>query len=198
MKSTAATSIVHLCVWAGDANRARDLAGSHYPGIEISEFPHRTLRVSGFAQRIQLLRGLRGRAIIFYFESLQDFKHRQVLGCFHLLHRCQETVLCDKNGQWESIRTMHILRSVPGALLSILLDAKTVVFWWCYLKLKLKRAAPVDYATAGDPEVAYLIPTPANMGSAGGAISHIRGFLHGLKAAGVTCGVFSGAALAQD
>jgi glycosyltransferase involved in cell wall biosynthesis len=198
MKSTAATNIVHLCVWAGDANRARDLVGSHYPGIEIREFPHRKLRVSGFAQRIRLLRGFKSRALIFYFESLQDFKHRQVLGCFHLLHRCQETVLCDKNGQWESIRTMNILRSAPGALLSILLDAKTVVFWWCYLKLKLQRAAPFDHATAGDPEVAYLIPTPANLGSVGGAMSHIRGFLHGLKAAGVTCRVFSGTALAQD
>jgi glycosyltransferase involved in cell wall biosynthesis len=93
---------------------------------------------------------------------------------------------------------MDILRSTPGALLSILLDAKTVVFWWCYLKFKLKRTAPVDYATAGDPEVAYLIPTPANMGSVGGAISHIRGFLHGLTAAGVRCRVFSGTLLAQD
>lgn len=198
MKSTAAASIVHLCVWAGDAKRARALVANRYAEIEISEFPHRRLRVSSFAQRIRLLRGLQGRAIVFYFESLQDFKHRQVLGCFHLLHRCQETVLCDKDGQWESIRTMDILRSVPGALLSILVDAKTVVFWWCYLKLKLKRVAPVDYAPAGDPEVAYLIPTPANMGSVGGAISHIRGFLHGLKAAGVQCRVFSGTILAQD
>src|SRR5271156_4494663 len=159
MKSSAAANIVHLCVWVGDAKRARDLVESHYPGIGISEFPHRKLRVSGFAQRIRLLRGLHGRAIVFYFESLQDFKHRQVLGCFHLLHRCHETVLCDKHGHWESIRNVDILRSAPGALLSILRDAKTVVFWWWYLALELKRAAPVDQATGGDTEVAYLIPT---------------------------------------
>ena len=35
--------------------------------------------------------------------------------------------------------------------------------------------------TNGDPEIAYLIPSPASMGSGGGAISHIRGFLYGLK-----------------
>ncbi len=198
MKSTAALNIVHLCVWAGDAKRARALVENCYPGTGISEFPHRSLRVSNFAQRVRLLRGLQGRAIIFYFESIKDFKHRQVLGCFHLLHRCQETVLCDKDGQWESIRTMDILRSAPGVLLSLLRDAKTVVFWWCYLKLKVKWAAPVDDASAGSPEVAYLIPTPANMGSAGGAISHIRGFLNGVKTTGVTCRVFSGNLLAQD
>jgi glycosyltransferase involved in cell wall biosynthesis len=93
---------------------------------------------------------------------------------------------------------MDSLRSAPGTLLSILRDAKTSVFWWWYLALKLKRGAPVDLSTGGDTEIAYLIPTPADMGSVGGAISHIRGFLYGLKAAGVECRVFSGTALAQD
>ena len=51
---------------------------------------------------------------------------------------------------------------------------------------------------SGNPQVAYLIPTPADLGSAGGAISHIRGFLYGLKAGGKSCRVFSGTALAQD
>jgi glycosyltransferase involved in cell wall biosynthesis len=176
------------------------LVESHYPETDIREFPPRKLRISGFRQRIRLLRSIEGRAIVFYFESLQDFKHRQVIGFFHLLHGCKETVLCDGNEQWESIQTIGILGSVPGALLSILLDAKAVAFWWFYLQFKLRSAAPVDLAIEGFPvtEVAYLIPTPANMGMVGGAISHIRGFLHGLKAAGVDCRVFSGTALAQD
>jgi len=198
MKSTEAAGIVHLCVWEGDANRARDVVKTHYSGIEISEFPHRKLRVSGFAQKVRLLRGLRGRAIIFYFESLQNFKHRQILACFQLLHRCRETVLCDKNGHWESIRSRDLLRAAPGVLLSILRDATTIVFWWPYLQLKLKRAAPIDHAIGSDKEMLYLIPTPASFGSVGGAISHIRGFLYGLKTASEDCRVFSGTPLAQD
>ncbi len=92
-----------------------------------------------------------------------------------------------------------ILRSAPGVLVSILLDVKSLIFWWCYLQIWLMRAkrAPA-HIEGGNPEIAYLIPTPANMGSGGGAISHIRGFLYGLKAAGITCRVFSGTALAQD
>ncbi len=191
--------VVYLCVWSGDAKRARDLVGSRCPGIEIREFPHRILRVSGFTERIRLLRGFRGRAIVFYFQSLTDFKHRQILECIHFLHRCRETVLCDEEGRWESIGNVDILRSASGVLISILLNVKTLIFWWCYLQIWLMRAkhAPADIE-GGNPEIAYLIPTPANMGSGGGAISHIRGFLYGLKAAGITCRVFSGTALAQD
>ena len=52
--------------------------------------------------------------------------------------------------------------------------------------------------SSGDPEIGYLIPSLASMGSSGGAISHIRGFLYGLKGTGRTCRVFSGTPLAQD
>jgi glycosyltransferase involved in cell wall biosynthesis len=61
------------------------------------------------------------------------------------------------------------------------------------------RTTPVLTDAGGvEPEVAYLIPSVENMGSSGGAISHIRGFLYGLKSAGRSCRVFSGTALAQD
>lgn len=192
------TTIVHLCVWSGDAARARELVSAQYPGAQISEFPHRRLRVSGFIERIRLLRSLRGRALVFYFDSLQGFQHRLVLQCFQLLHRCQETSLCDKSGHWESFRTVDIFRSLPGALVSIFRDCWSLIFWCCYLQLSRMQAKPVDQRNGGEPEVAYLIPNPASMGTAGGAISHIRGFLQGLKATGVTCRVFSGTPLAQD
>jgi hypothetical protein len=193
-----AESVAYLCVWSGNTKRALDLTGSRFPGMEIRELSYRGLRMSRFMQRIRLLRSVRGRAIIFYFASLDGFKHRQVLVCFHLLHRCQETVLCDTSGRWESIRNIDIARWAPGILLSLLLDLKTAIFWWFYLHFWLKRSRPQSHVDRGAPEIAYLIPSPASIGSGGGAISHIRGFLYGLRAAGVTCRVFSGTALAQD
>ena len=123
-------NVVYLCVWSGDAKRARDLVSSRNPEAEIREFPHRKLRVGTFGERKRLLRGCRGRAIIFYFQSLEEFKHRRILECIHFLHRCQETVLCDESGRWESIRNIDLFRSACGVLISLLLDLKTVVFWW--------------------------------------------------------------------
>jgi glycosyltransferase involved in cell wall biosynthesis len=191
--------VVYLCVWSGDAKHALDLLTSRYPEFEIREFSHRRLRETRFMERIRLLRGLRGRAVAFYFQSLADLKHKQILECIQLLHRCEETVLCDKDGNWESIRRGQILLSSPAVLLNILLDVKTLIFWWGYLQLwRVRARVTAVHIGFGEPEIAYLIPNSRNMGSGGGAISHIRGFLHGVKAAGITCRVFSGAVLAQD
>jgi glycosyltransferase involved in cell wall biosynthesis len=197
--STAKRDVIYLYVWSGDASHARELLGTRYPGSEIREFPHRRLRESTFFERIRLLRGFRGRAVVFYFESLDEFRYRQMIECVHFVHRCRETVLCDPGGRWDPMRTQQILRAAPRVLLSILLDLKALIFWWCYLRLRLLRAAPVAAPpNNGDLEISYLIPSLASMGSSGGAISHIRGFLYGLKSMGRTCRVFSGTPLAQD
>jgi glycosyltransferase involved in cell wall biosynthesis len=188
---------VYLYVWSGDAPRARGLVGNRLPGVEIREFQHRRLRESSFMGRLRLLRGFRGRAIIFCFESLDDFKYKQMFKCVHFLHRSGETVLCDDGGRWEAMCTIDILRSAPEVLFSFLRDLTTLGFWWCYLHLQLARSPSAPAALDGG-EIAYLIPSPVTMGSSGGAISHIRGFLYGLKASGRTCRVFSGAPLAQD
>jgi glycosyltransferase involved in cell wall biosynthesis len=195
----AKSKVVYLCVWSGDSDRARALVSSRYPGIEIVEFPYRRLRASSLSERIRLLHGFRGWALVFYFRSFNELKHRQILECIHFLHRCRETVLCDSSARWERRRTIDILRSAPGVLLSILFDLKTLIFWWCYLKLLLMqtRLAPTGIGS-GEPEIAYLIPSSESMGSSGGAISHIRGFLYGLKSTGRTCRVFTGTPLAQD
>jgi glycosyltransferase involved in cell wall biosynthesis len=194
---TANSGAIYLYVWSGDAERARNLISSRYPVAELREFPHRKLRDSAFLDRIRLLRAFRGRAVIFYFESLDDFKYKQILECIHLLHRCEETVLCDRSGRWKTLRTSDIVRALPGVLLSVLLDLKTLIVWRVYLQLLLMRAAPAGPGDRDSVGIAYLIPSLASMGSSGGAISHIRGVLFGLKGAAQSCRVFSGTPLAQ-
>ncbi len=199
MISTAKRDVIYLYVWSGDANHARDLLSARYPGSEICEFPHRRLRESTFFDRIRLLRGFRGRAVVFYLESLCEFRYRQMIECIHFLHRCRETILCDAGGRWELLRATHILRAAPRVLWSMLADLKTLIFWSCYLRLRLMRAAPVAAPQgSGDLDIGYLIPSLASMGASGGAISHIRGFLYGLRATGRSCRVFSGTPLAQE
>ena len=202
MKSTAKHDVIYLYVWSGDGKLARDLVDSRYPGIDITEFPHRRLREGSFKERIRLLRGFRGRAIVFSVKSLDDFKYRQVFNCIHFLHRCRETVLCDDGGSWETMRTSDVLRMVPGVFLHFLLDVKTLIVWWCRLHLRLLHAQPSKSSATSLPPassgIAYLIPTAAAIGTSGGAISHVRGFLYGLRASGRTCRVFSGTPLAQD
>ncbi len=122
----AKSDAIYLYVWSGDAKRARGLGDSRYPGIEIREFPHRILRESSLRERIRLLRGFRGRAVIFYFESLDDFKIQTIVPVRSFLHGCRETVLCDNGGRWETIRTIDILRSAPRIVSSLLRDLTTL------------------------------------------------------------------------
>jgi glycosyltransferase involved in cell wall biosynthesis len=197
-QSKAIGSVVYLCVWSGEAEPARELVRSRYPAARIEEFPHRKLRVSRSMQRIRLLRGLRGQAVIFYFESLDAFRHKQIVECLHFLHRCQETALCDQSRRWESIGNTALLRSIPGVLSNLWLDVWTLVKWWVYLQMWPTPVPAIPRTDVGCPEVAYLIPSPASMGAGGGAISHIRGFLYSLESAGKSCRVFTGTPLAQN
>ena len=195
----ASADVVYLYVWSGDAQRARALAASHYPGVAMLEFPHRRLRDSTPAGRVRLLRGLRGRAIVFYFQSLADLRYRQMLECMHFLHHCDETVLCDGGGQWQPSGSAALLRALPGVLWSMLRDLKTLIFWSVYLRLGFRHAVPAAFSAAtSQPQVAYLIPSPVNVGASGGASSHIRGFLRGLQKSGRSCRVFTTTPLSQE
>jgi glycosyltransferase involved in cell wall biosynthesis len=199
VKSMAKSEVVYVCVCSGDEKHALGLVRSRWAAAEIRVCPYRRLRESGFGERIRLLWGFRGRAMVFCVQSLGEAKHKKILECTQFFHRCQETVLCDESGRWDIVRTVDIFRAGPGVLFSILLDITTLIFWRCYLRLWLWRTEPVSAAASGRPtEIAYLIPNPRSIGSGGGAISHVRGFLYALKAAGTTCRVFSGTALAQD
>jgi len=191
--------VVYLYVWTGDAKNARTLVTNHFRGANIIEFPHHEFRSSSIAGRLRTLHGFKGQALVFYFRSLADSKYIQILKCIHLLHRCKQTVLLDEGGSRETIRSATLLRLVPTLLWRASQDVVTLVFWFCYLEIWTRRTEPVPFqAERGNPEVAYLIPHSQRMGNSGGAVSHIRGFLGGLKVIGKTCRVFSAAPLAQD
>ena len=195
----AKTNIIYLHQWSGDAHHARELVAARFPGAEIRQSSHRRMREGTFRDRLRLLRSLRGGAAVFYFDSLADLKYGFMMQGMHFLHHCPETILCDGKGAWQSLRTAGILRAAPGIFFTLLRDVTTVGFWWLYLRLFFPRAAPVPFdAGLGNAELAYLMPSPINIGASGGAISHIRGFLQGLKDSGRRCRVFTGTPLAQD
>jgi glycosyltransferase involved in cell wall biosynthesis len=189
---------VHLCIWSGDESQARGQVAAFYPGSPIEILPNRLLRISTFAGRARLLRRLRGQAFILHFQSLALFRHKQLIAFLHFLHRCRETVLCDQGGHWEVVRSSAILRSLPLLAGTILRDSAILALWAIYTQVRLRTAKPVDAAVSSSLDIAYLIPSPAQIGSAGGAISHIRGILHGFQSGGRTCRVFTGAYLAQQ
>ena len=77
-------------------------------------------------------------------------------------------------------------------------DLGVFFFWLLHLKLWRVHANPESKHHDGTPDVVYLFPFPLNAVIAGGAVSHIRGFLGGLAATRTPCHVFSGTDLPVD
>ena len=98
----AKSNVLYLCVWSGDAEVARDLVGSRYPGIEIREFPHRQaqnsrIHCSGFV----CYAAFAAEPSSFTLNPSIILSTGRFWRASIVLHRCQDTVLCDKSGRWE-------------------------------------------------------------------------------------------------
>ena len=192
---------VFLHVWSGAEADAIRIAQARYPGCRIVPLSHRELRGAGWKGQLRCLRQLRGCAVVFYFQELAGHPQIQLLPWSGLIHRCGETVLADSAGRFEVYHRRHLLRLLPKTALSALLDS--FVFVASLLALTLLRtfprpALPARNRAQADLDVAYLFPYPLSRMAVGGASSHVRGFLGGLRANSALCEIFSGCTLARS
>lgn len=191
-------SKVYLHVWTGDRDRARALTTQRYPDAQIEELSHRALREGGWKGQLRALRALRGRALVVYFESFHDSKQTELIRWSGLLHRCRETAMVSTAAHWHVYRRRDWFWMLPKTAFSLCADACVFLFWLGYLQFLKFTIKPVANEQPGTLDVAYLFPYPLNAVIAGGAVSHIRGFLGGLAANGNTCRIFSGVTLPVD
>lgn len=191
-------SKVYLHVWTGQRERARALTAERYPGSQIEELSHRTLREGGWKGQIKALRALRGQALAVYFDRFSDSKQTELIRWSGLLHRCRDTAMVSGAAEWHVYRRRDWFWMLPRTAFSLCADACVFLFWLAYLQFLKLTINPVTKEQAGTLDLAYLFPYPLNAVIAGGAVSHIRGFLGGLAANGNTCRIFSGVSLPVD
>lgn len=192
--------VIHLHVWTGDQQKALAAAEKLYPGSKIELISHRELRESGWKGQIGTLRKTRGRALIYYFQSESDIKHRDMLVWTQLLHRCSETVIAVEGKDAEVFGTSACIVGFPRFFLSGCLDVLTFTvafFYLLALRTIVKHSAPVQPRESSQErlDVAYIFPYPLSRSIAGGAVSHICGFLGGVRQSAASCRIFSGAPL---
>jgi glycosyltransferase involved in cell wall biosynthesis len=187
----AVRSQVHVIEWFGAPVDALQQVATSFPGCDIVPLSAREFREAGWKGQLRTLRGLRGEAVVFFFESLKDNNQEQLLAWCGLVHRCKRTVLADSQGTFRSYSRADWLRLGPETLASLLTDAAILVSTWVRLRLLAKSAKPVD----GSPErcdldVVYLLPYAFAEKAVGGAITHVRGVLQGMADNDVRCEVF--------
>lgn len=137
-----------------------------------------------------MLRSLRGHAVVFCFASLREVPELRLLALSGMVHRCRTTVLADLEGNTRTYSARHWLSILPVALMQAAADLCLFAFAAVYLRRLISRAVPARFQ-GNDSELVYLSPYSQRLGI-GGAASHIKGFLGGLRENATPCRVFAG------
>jgi glycosyltransferase involved in cell wall biosynthesis len=192
--------LIYLVPWNDDPAKSLAAVQAVYPGHKIVVVEKKALRRNGFMGQLRALRQLRGKAVVFYFLSLDNLNAPLLLAWIGFLHRCASTVLLDEAGNKTVYGRWSCLRLAPIIALAIFVDVVTLLCSWVFLKSGLWRRSKSISAQVATPDVdiAYLFPYPMSRFDVGGAISHVRGFLCGLKEDGVNCHIFTGRPLADE
>lgn len=184
---------VYLLVLAGELDAARKFASQLYPGCPVTVLGKRDFREAGWKTRVRLLRGMRGRALVIFSNSLSEIREPFLLLCSGFVHRCRETVFADARGESKTCTRRGLVARLPVIVLSGLLDALLLILARPALRALFHCVTETDLASGAetDFDIALLDPffEPANPG---GAMSYLQGTLSGLLRASVTCEVFSG------
>jgi glycosyltransferase involved in cell wall biosynthesis len=190
---------VYVHVWTGNRDQARAIAAARFPGCDLVFLPHDEIRQGGWKEQIRRLRALRGAALVFYFDSIEDAQQLEMIWWTGLVHRCRETVVADGRNYYRAIRGIDWGWIWPRSLSCLIADIATFSLARIFLPRLRSSAPPANSAghlsNSTGPRIAYLAPNPLKRPSVGGAMSHMRGVLSGMARIGSPCEVFSGCPL---
>ena len=148
---------VFLHAWTGDPEKGMEFVKARYPAALVVPLAHLALRESGWRGQLRTLTRLRGRAIVFYFSTLNDVREPEIFIALHLLHGCRESVLADEAGNIRIIRFGDCLRRLPALVISAIADAAAFsITLMLFKRLRKQVASEPLRNTPGSPEIAYL------------------------------------------
>ncbi len=188
---------MYLLVMTGDMDAARKFVDDRYPGHTCIILSKRELRDCAWREQVRRLRKLRGEALVFFFHSLADLQEPQLTIWSSVLHRCRVTELADSSGQIQTYSRLGLVRLLPKTAVSAVSDLIVLVVGWVWLLWLRTKTDPIAFENRHDADfdLAYLYPYPTDFALAGGALSHVEGFLSGVAAAGGRCEIISGRSL---
>ncbi len=188
---------VYLLLITGDAADAHAFIARNYPDHECVVLSRRELRGVGWREQIRAFRALQGQAIVFFLRRMSDLQEPRLTLCAGIWHHCHSTIVADAEGNVHSFSRLRLLGALPGTLASALSDLFVLGWSWFFLVglRYVKAEEPTAEKDEPDFDLAYLYPYPLDTAQAGGALSHVEGFLSGAAALGSRCEIYSGRAL---
>jgi len=176
-----------LLVLSGEASRARDALLERYPQAEIEEMPRAKIESGGMTGRLNALRALRPTIFAVATERLAWQRGQHAFLLFGALAGARRTIILDAHGAWREETRTHSLMASPARLTreaAISAAALTRAGGQLRrLEVAVKRSSPLSLrqlkksAETDAAKIVYVRATPGPGTQAGGAASHINGFI---------------------
>ena len=184
---------VYLLLLSGELADANQFISSRYPGCECVVLSKREYRVAGLRNQVRAFRKLQGRALVFFVRSVSEVQEPLLTAWSGVFHRCRLTVIADSTGHFAEYNAWRCVRLLPRTLASALLDLIVFAVAWALILFLRTESRPIPIRTRDDAELdlAYLYPYPLDVALAGGAHSHVKGFLSGTASCGASAEIFS-------
>jgi len=185
-----------LLVLSGDAEHACGWLKKNFPAAAIESLSRYELESSSAAQRLRTVRGLRPDIFAILTERLEWQRGQNALLAFGALAGARRVVLIDSRGTVRNESRSQILARTPARLArESAASAAAVKRSRAHLK-ELERTvanqttAQVE-ARSREISIAYLRSTPSPGSQAGGAATHINGFVNAATQLGARVHVIS-------
>src|ERR1041385_1124654 len=185
-----------LLVLSGDDEQARVWFRNNCPDAEIESLPRYELENASAARRLQIVRGRRPDIFAIVTERLQWQRGQNALFAFGALAGARRVVMIDSRGAVRDESRAEIIARTPARM------ARESVASAAAVRRSRSRLKELEHAIANRPAVksdrrgrdislAYLRSTPSPGSHAGGAATHINGFINAATELGTQVRIIS-------
>ncbi len=184
-----------LLVLSGNAQHAREWLLEKYPGATVENIPREQIDSGSWSQRVGALRAMSPDVFAIATERLIWQRGQNALLLFGTLAGARTVVVVDARGDSRDEARAGILTRLPFRIMSEA-AASSVAIAKSHSRLKqleqMVARRPAPSARRNDHlRIAYLRSTPSPGSAAGGAATHINGFVKAATELGADLNVIS-------
>ena len=176
---------IALLVLSGDLHQARERLLRRYPAAEIESIARDELEKAGYLNRVAKLRSLKPDTFAVATERLAWQRGQNALLLFGLLAGARRVILIDvydavreeTRGRILSLMAFRLASEFAASALAIVKTRSRLQQLEQAIRNRAKFVASSSKKAPSGPRIAYLRSTPSPGTPAGGAATHIKGFV---------------------
>jgi glycosyltransferase involved in cell wall biosynthesis len=175
-----------LLILSGDSRRACDQLQERYPKASIEIISRETFERRAASARVRMLRALKPDLFAVMTERLVWQRGQEALLLLGALAGARRSIIFDLHGEWREQSRASVLAQAPARLAREFVSSSRAIArankQLAGLEAVIGAGEPQSLrgsaANSAHPKIAYLRSSPGPGTQAGGAASHINGFVN--------------------